>query len=234
MAVSRVLAAFLLFLLSFGQAVASVYSFATAANSVDSAGEPVRARVKFSISDDSMVVTVINLQSGIVSVGQDISSLFFTVDSGGAVLSLGSKDLATSTGTQVNISSGGAVTSTKTVSPIAHWTAGSSGGQSYLNDLSGGGSPIDTIIGPPSSNGSYTTVNSSIAGNGPHNPFIQQQAVFTFNNPGLLQTAKVTNVLVGFGTTAGNTIRMIPEPGSLLLFALGLAFFIRPVSGSRK
>ncbi len=234
MEVSRVLAAFLLFLLSLGQAAASVYSFATAANSVDSAGESVRARVKFSISAGSMVVTVVNLQSGIVSVGQDISSLFFTVDNGGAILSLGPQDLSTSTGTQVNIASGGAVTSTRTVSPIPHWAAGSSGGQSYLNDLSGGGSPIDTIIGPPSSSGNYTTVNSSIAGNKPHNPFIQQQAVFTFNHPGLLQTAKVSGVLVGFGTAAGNTIHMIPEPVTLLLVALGLVFFIRPVSGSRK
>ena len=203
-----------------GHACAGFYSFSTAAGSKDAAGEPVSAKATFSLSAGSMVVTVVNLQADTVSVGQDISSIFFTLSSGGAILSLAPSGLVSSSGTEVAIGSGGVVTSSAAAA-ATHWAAGAAGGQSFLNDLSGGGSPIHTIIGPAQSSGNYTTVNASIAGNFPHNPFMQKQAVFVVNAPGLLPSGTISAVSVGFGTTPGNTLHLVPEPGTLFLFGLG-------------
>ncbi len=217
----RVPALILFLAFSAAPAFASTFSFVTPSNSL-AAGSAVDAQAKFQVSAGLMYVTLVNVESGITSVGQNISSIFFTVNSGASVLSLSPSDLAASSGTEVSIDSSGTVTGSQTVSST-HWKAGSSSGQSYLNDLSGG-QPVDTIIGPPS----YATVNSSIAGNAPHNPFVQQQAVFTIRNPGLLATSTISSVSIGFGTAAGNAVRAIPEPGGLALLGIGLiALFIK-------
>lgn len=218
---------FLVFALSGTQALAKAYSFSTPANSTDSAAEPVSAKATFSVSAGSMVVTLINLQSGTVSVGQDISSLFFTVNNGGTILSLASADLVGSSGTEVTVLAGGAVSGVHAVNPVTHWAAGSSAGQSYLNDLISGGNPIHTIIGPASTGGNYATVNTTIAGNATNNPFIQNQATFTFSNPGLLASSTVSNVSIGFGTVAASAVRAVPEPGSLFLVSIGMLAALR-------
>src|SRR5487761_2504800 len=94
---------FLILALTTNQGAANTYSFATAAGSTDSAGEAVSARATFSVSVGTLVVTLINRESNTISVGQNISSLFFTVDNGGAILSLSPTDLVGSSGTQVTI-----------------------------------------------------------------------------------------------------------------------------------
>lgn len=205
--------------LSGTQASAKVFTFVTPVNSV-SAGNPVDTKATFNVTAGSMVVTLINLQSNILNVGQNISALFFTVDNGGSILSLAPTDLSGSSGTEVTIGTGGAVSGVQAVSPITQWTAGSSAGQSYLNDLAGGNT-IHTVIGP-ATGGSYATVDTSIAGNVTNNPFIQNQATFTITNAGLLSTTNLSGVSMGFGTTPGNVLGMVPEPGSLLLVAIGM------------
>lgn len=220
-------ALFMVLVLYGTQASAATYTYLTAGNAVDSAGEAVNAKVTFNVSAGSMVVTVVNQQANTLSIGQVISSLLFTVNNGGAILGLASTDLAGSSGTQVTIGAGGTVSGVQAVSPVSHWTAGSSAGQTYLNDLLATGNPVNTIIGSASSGGSYATVNSTIAGNATNNPFIQNQATFTFNNPGLLATASLSGVSVGFGTTPGNTLKMVPEPGSLFLVSLGMIAALR-------
>ena len=44
--------------------------------------------------------------------------------------------------------------------------------KSFTAAIVSANSPADTIIGPPGPDGTYSKANGSIAGNGPHNPFL--------------------------------------------------------------
>ena len=55
--------------------------------------------------------------------------------------------------------------------------------------------PAYLIIGPSGPGGVYTNANGSIAGNGPHNPFINGTATFSLMIVGLLATDSVTSPL---------------------------------------
>lgn len=223
-------------------AVASIYTFSTATGATDASGELVNGEAIFDISAGSMTVTLINFQTNIISVGQDISSLFFTVNNGSSILSLAGANVTLS-GPLVDVSTGGVATSAGTLNDVLlgtkgttseHWSAGQGAGragQSYFNDLNGGsqnGIVDQTIIGPADSNGNYTTVNGSIYGNGPHNPFIQKQATFKIADAGLLSTSTLSAVTIGFGTGADYLpMGKVPEPGSLALLAIGVAALAR-------
>ncbi len=201
------------------------YTFSTTSSATDSVGEPVSAQAIFHITADSMVVTLVNEQKDITSVGQNISSLYFTVNDCGSIFSLGG-----STGNLVSVGSGGKIDSSSESNSLDHWQSGQSGGQLYLNDLAGGGSPDQTIIGPQNGEGDYSTVNHSIYDNAPHNPFVQNEATFTYKFPPgeLSENTKISKVTIGFGTQAGCnqstylSSARIPAPGSLPLFLIGL------------
>ncbi len=207
---------------------ANIYTFSTAINAKDTALEPVSAEAIFDISAGSMTVTLVNFQSNITSIGQNISSLLFTVNNGSSILSLANAK-ATISGSEVQIGSAGTSSAGMLTNAVVgatgttsgHWSAGQNGSQAYLNDLNGGGAPDQTIIGPADSNGNYATVNHSIYGNGQHNPFIQKQAIFKIVDAGLLTTSTVSGTQIGYGTTP------VPEPGSLALFAIGVAALAR-------
>lgn len=227
------------------QASASFYSYATtpgqlASNcpsSCNTQNLPVSAKATFDIQAGQMIVTLTNLESNITSVGQNISSLFFTVNNSSSVLDLSKANVTLSASlvtitSKTNSYSAGTLNNvpvTSTASSSTHWTTYGyqpngttplTQNQMGLNDLNGGGQPDQTIIGP----GPYNTVNSSIYGNGPHNPFIQQTATFTIAAAGLLPTSKVTSVQIGFGTAPNcNIMHTVPEPGALPLFAIGAA-----------
>ncbi len=229
------------------------------ASGCNSQNANVNAKVTFDIiSSDQMIVTLTNLETNIVSVGQDISSLFFNVNNASSTLDL-SKATVTISGQEVNVTQNpsgpggiassvgtlnatvgytGASITTSNETTATHWSKDKYGlngvtpianNQMFLNDLNSGGAPAQTILGP-ASNGNYgnmySSVNSSIYGNGPHNPFIQYQAKFKITTaPGLLANAQVNNVQIGFGTAAGCYVptHKVPEPGMLSLFALGAA-----------
>lgn len=207
------------------------YVFSTVAGSTDAAGESVSAQASFDISSDSMVVTLVNLQTGIDSVGQNISSVFFSLSNCGSVLSLSPQDLSSS-GKEVTVGNGGYVTSSQDNASLTHWQLSSSGDQVSLNDLSGGGSPDQTVIGPSDSSNDYSSVNRSIYDNAPHNPFVQNEAKFTVKfPPGLLgDNVKISDVKIGFGTQSGDNKNCyarvaLPEPGTLPLLVIGAAAF---------
>jgi hypothetical protein len=92
----------------------------------------------------------------------------------------------------------------------------------------GGAGPKHTILGAPGAGGIYSNANGSIAGNDPHNPFLNQSATFTLNITGVTTNTTVSNVLFSFGTVSGNNVpgggnnSTVPEPVSLSLVGGGL------------
>lgn len=217
-------------------AYAKTYSYSTGSTTTGGVfGVSVDAKATFDVSAGSMVVTLTNLQSNITNVGQDISSLWFTVNNGSSILSLSGASVTLS-GNLIDIGSNGVMSTAGTLTDVKlgtkgtsteHWSAGQGTSQFYFNDLNGGGQPYQTIIGPPGSNGKYGSVNNSIYGNTSHNPFIQNQATFRIQAAGLLATSTISDIKVGFGTNDCNTptVRMVPEPGSLALLAIGALAF---------
>jgi hypothetical protein len=97
-----------------------------------------------------------------------------------------------------------------------------------LDVLSAGGAgPAHLIIGPPGAGGTYSAANGSIAGNGPHNPFLSQSATFTITGTGITADTTITSATFSFGTTSGVTIvgvpvATVPEPVSLVLALCGI------------
>jgi hypothetical protein len=80
------------------------------------------------------------------------------------------------------------------------------------------------IIGPPGGP-TYANANGSIAGNGPHNPFLNQSAMFTITAPNVSADTTITAAIFSFGTTEGASLIPgvpVPEPSSLVLGLLGL------------
>ena len=104
------------------------------------------------------------------------------------------------------------------------WFYSSTATAGTLDVLSGPGhaGPAHLIIGPPGGGGTYSAANGSIAGNGPHNPFLNQSASFTLTAPNVTSDTTITGVTFSFGTTAGVEIlgvAAVPEPGSIVLLA---------------
>jgi hypothetical protein len=91
----------------------------------------------------------------------------------------------------------------------------------------------------------YSNAKGSIAGNGPHNPFIYETATWVFNIAGVTDaTTSPTNIIFSFGTQVSGVVFYscdasgfyAPEPGSWLLLGTGLAgliFFARKAARKR-
>jgi hypothetical protein len=127
----------------------------------------------------------------------------------------------------ITVNSGGTFTSNGTV-PNG-WVFTNQGSNSLLlDDLAGSGhaGPANLVIGPPGPGNLYSNANGSIAGNGPHNPFLNQSAMFVISLMGITADTTITSVIFSFGTTAGVDIPGVPStvplPGALPLFATGI------------
>jgi PEP-CTERM motif-containing protein len=148
-----------------------------------------------------------------------ISDLDFTLSNGAMTGTLSS-----SSATLISIDKTGASTTGTTGATGWVLNKGVSGGLE-LNALGAPTTPSELIIGP----GPYTAANSSIAGNGPHNPFLDGTAMFTIDVAGVTAATTVTGAVFSFGTEAGSDVTgtpggstSVPEPATLSLLGLGL------------
>jgi hypothetical protein len=179
-------------------------------------GQPVSGQVTFTLTNNNINILIENFQANPGGVIQCISDLKFTLD-----MSAAGSTVTSQTSNGIDIASGGSYTSTG--AQTLGWSITTSGGQIYLNGLASG--PSETIIGPPDGSNVYSNANSSIAGNGPHNPFSFETGTFNVNLPGVTDQTMVTAATLSFGTTAGTEVPLIPpftpEPATMLLLAAG-------------
>jgi hypothetical protein len=209
-----------------GAAQGSAITFCTPPGAtVEPDTRPVDACADFTTSDGQLEITLTNLLADPINVIQALSDLSFTLDDE----TLGSGTLGASAAQEITIAGDGTFTTGGTVA--TGWVLSGTGGSYLLDVLAGPGhaGPAHLIIGPPNAgSGNYDAANASIAGNGPHNPFLNQVATFTIDLTGITAETVVTSATFSFGTTAGVTVPGgpplpgIPEPGTLLLLAAGL------------
>jgi len=76
--------------------------------------------------------------------------------------------------------------------------------------------------------GTYTNATSSIAGNGPHNPFVLQRADFVISVADMTANSVISNFEFHFGTSqtqgffGGTQINAVPEPSTTALASIGI------------
>jgi hypothetical protein len=201
----------------------------TSPGAVETTGNPVSASAVVTTNDGGTVTVVLNnLFVNPVTVAQNLSDFSFVLSGTG----FGTGTLASSSGQEVTIDGNGNAATGPTGS--TGWAGSGSGGTYLLNVLGTAIGPAHTIIGAPDGLGKYSAAKGSIAGNGPHNPFLNQTATFTFNISGVTAGTVVSSTIFSFGTTAGDdvsgclvggpscTSTTVPEPVSLSLVGGGL------------
>ncbi len=204
---------------------ATTMSFATSAGAVNGNSDPVAANVTITTgAAGAVTVTLTDTLASTLNAGQLLSDLFFTLSSA-PTTALNTTTTPTSA-PLIDISGTGAVTTD--AGPIVSWGLTSSGAVVHLDSLTGG--PAQTIIGP----GPYAGANGSIDGNGPHNPFINQTASFSFTVAGVTAATNITAASFSFGTMTGDNVSgcvvggpsctsvTTPEPISSALVGSGL------------
>jgi hypothetical protein len=182
----------------------------------------VRAEATFTTNAGALTITLKDLLANPKSAGQLLSDLVFTVGNG----SLTGASLSSSSGQEITVNKNGTFTLGSTVAAGWVYTTSGGGTTGTLDVLSGPGhaGPAHLIIGPPGPGGTYSNANGSIAGNGPHNPFLNQTATFTIDGAGITAATTITSATFSFGTTSGIFVhgQVVPEPSSLILSLCGL------------
>jgi hypothetical protein len=200
-------------------------------------GAAVNASAAITISGSLVTVTLTDLQANPGGVANLLNGIQLVVSGATGATGLGASDATAAT-----VASGGSYTtaSVSGATIASSWALTSASSTITLTAL-GGGQPKYLIIGPDSTpdfnsgNGGYTAAGGSIAGNGPHNPFIENFETFTFSltgSPSFNET-NITGVTFLYGTSSdyGSTTRTnitsVPEPttiiaGALLLVPMGV------------
>ena len=193
-------------------------------------GLPVDAKAVFSISKGVIDITLINLQANPTSVAQLLSDLSFTLGGGG---SLSGASLGSSMGQEITVGSNGSFTLGSTVS--TGW--GFNATTATLDVLGTSTAPMHLIIGPPGPGSMYSNANGSIAGNKPHNPFLNGGAMFMIIGSGITAGTTITSATFSFGTTSGMNVTgtpSVPEPSTQLLLGLGTLGLMALATATRK
>lgn len=205
-----------------GVARADSITYVTPTGSSTSGGS-VDASATFTTNNNGTIsITLTDLQANPTDVAQLISDLDFTLSGG-----LTSGTLASSSGQQITVNSGGTYTLGSTTSTPWILNDNVNGGL-QLTALAGAGQPKGLIIGPPGTGGTYSNANGSIAANKAHNPFINQSATFLLDVSGVTVNTMIDSAIFSFGTTAGINVDgtpntpVVPEPSSLVLLGTGL------------
>lgn len=181
-------------------------------------GEPVSATATFVTSANELQITLTNLQNNPTNVIQGLSDLAFTFSTGQTTGSL-----LSSSALERTINGDGTFTNGATVS--TGWELETSGTGLRLHVLGTAIGPAHVLIGGPGAGNLYSNANGSIAGNGPHNPFLTGTATFDIQIIGLIASSIVNTATFSFGTTEGNNVPGVPGvpgPATILLLASGL------------
>jgi len=205
-------------LLSAGVAPATTIKYTAIGSS--SRGETQNASATFVSGAGTIDITLNDLISNPRSIGQNISQLFFTLSNGVTVGSLTS-----SSGPEVTVNGNKTYSMGSTVP--TNWSLTSSGSSLLLEVLNTHEAPKHTIIGSPDGR-TYSNANASIAGNGPHNAFLESGVTFDLSISGVTAQTTVTSATFGFGTAPGDSLPgtvAAPEPDvvTLVLLAAALA-----------
>lgn len=203
-------------------------TFVTAVGATNGVGDGVNAKAIFTVNAGAGTVTVnlFNLLTTlqVKNVGQNLSDISFTLSGSG----FSNAAISNSSPYQdqfVNIGSGGVVTLQGTSNSLG-WGLQGSNGNYTLEDLGFAG-PKNTLVGGTAgSMAAYTNANSSIAGNGPHNNFIQGEADWVINVAGLTANTTVTSATFSFGTTLGDNVPGVPAPEPATFVGLGIGAIV--------
>ena len=199
---------------------ADTITFDTPPGSVTSGGA-VDASATFTTGAGTLDVTLTNLLANPTNVAQLLSDLSFTLSNGAT-----SGTIAASSGQEITVNSDGTFTTGSVVD--TGWTLNSTALGLQLDVLGSPTAPSHLIIGAPDGSNIYSSANGSIAGNGPHNPFLNGTATFMLDIAGVTADTTITGATFSFGTTEGADLvpgtprTPVPEPASLPLLVAGL------------
>lgn len=225
-------------------------SFTFNASGNSTAGDPISAQAVFTLfSNNTMTLQLTNKLVNPSSVAQNITDFDFQLlNSLGQNITPGCTTATCLTSanapSRVVVASNGSFT-TLNGPEDPKWAFSLSSGVFLLDGLSGAHTPAFSIIGPPGG-ATYSAAGGSIAGNVPHNPFINQSATWTFTIPNLATVVTPAHIVFSFGTVGGDTFscdnhggcgagggggggQAVPEPLSFALVGGGLIgmYFIR-------
>ena len=189
-------------------------------------GGPVNAEADFTTAAGSITITLKDLQANPKDIAQLLSDLSFTVGNGGS-LTGSAQTGASSQELTVNGNGTFSIGANLTTVAAVGWVYTTTSSTGTLDVLAGPGhaGPAHLIIGPPGGP-TYANANGSIAGNGPHNPFLNQSATFTITAPNVSADTTITSATFSFGTTEGAIlipgVPTVPEPSTIVHGLVGL------------
>jgi hypothetical protein len=210
----------------------SAITYQTTPGATESGGNPVTTKALFTTGEGFLDITMSDALANPTTVAQLSSDLDFVLSNGATV-----GTLASSSGQEITVNADRTFTLGGIVA--TGWALNNNvGGGLQLNVLGTVTGPSHLIIGPPAAGGTYSAGNSSIVGNGPHNPFLNGSATFHITGlSGVTSETTVTSAIFSFGSQAGNDVPSgaVPEPMSMTLIGSGLIgfYFIRRRSTSR-
>ncbi len=198
-------------LIAASSAQAGVITFTASGTGSDGAES---ASATITTATNALTVSLTSTTANPKSAGQEVSGIQIILSDVPTSVALSS-----ASGTLIDISSGGSVSSGG--SSVTHWGATLSSSTIYLATAGTGavsGKPIDLIIG----SGSYTNANSSITG---RNPQIEGTGTFDLSALGITADTIVQSVVFEFGTGPDSSLTgtdPVPEPATIFLFGAGL------------